>query len=298
MQPILVGVDAGGTKTIAAVARASQELARAMGVVGAVRPGRTGDAATAIAGVVREALADAGVMRADALVVGAAGAGREPERLALETALEAEQLATKVRVTTDIALLHLAAFGERPGLVLAAGTGSIAEGRDAAGRRHRAGGFGWVMSDGGSGSWIGRQALETIAHRRDSGDAASALESGVLAATGAADFVALVRWSLSAEATSLAALVPAVVGAAAEGDTYAVAILDDAAAELVQLARHVVRRMSSGGTVHLALAGGLLAPQRPLRQRVLEQLRLVENVVPVTGSPDPVAGALRMAEAM
>ncbi len=298
MEPILVGVDAGGSKTIAAVARAKHELARALGMVGAVRPGRAAEAGAAIAGVVREALADAGVMQADALVVGAAGAGREPERIALEGALKSESLAARIHVTTDVALFHAAAFGERPGVVLAAGTGSIAEGRDAAGRRHRVGGYGWVMSDGGSGSWIGRKALTTIAHQRDSGDPSSVLEDAILAATGATDFESLVRWSVSAGATDLAALVPAVVGAAAQGDTYALAILDDAAAELVQLVRKVARPMSAGSKVHVALAGGLLAPHRPLRERVLEQLRLLETVLPMTGSPDPVAGALRLAEGL
>lgn len=298
MQPILVGVDAGGSKTIAAVARANHELARALGVVGAVRPGRAPEAGLAIAGVVREALSDAGVTRADALVVGAAGAGREPERSALESELRKEALADRVVVTTDIALFYAAAFGERPGVVLAAGTGSIAEGRDAAGRRHRAGGYGWVMGDGGSGSWIGRRALATIAHQRDSGDPSSALESAVLAASGAADFDSLVRWSLSADATELAALVPAVVGAAASEDPYALAILDDAAAELVQLVRSVARHLAAGAKVHVALAGGLLAPHRPLRERVLEQLRLLDNLVPMTGSPDAVAGALKLAEAV
>ena len=99
---LVVGVDAGGTKTVAAVAQGGKELARETGPAGTVRPGRVLASATAIASTVRQALARVGKVRADKMVVGAAGVGRDEERKALHAALRAEGIATTVHITTDI----------------------------------------------------------------------------------------------------------------------------------------------------------------------------------------------------
>nr|MBA3760829.1 hypothetical protein [Gemmatimonadales bacterium] len=80
MAKILIGADVGGTKTAVAVAEGDKILGRADGPGAAVRPGRALVAATTITEVVRRALAAAGRLSGDVLVVGAAGAGREPER--------------------------------------------------------------------------------------------------------------------------------------------------------------------------------------------------------------------------
>ena len=100
-------------------------------------------------------------------MVGAAGAGREPEREELRKALRGENLAPTVVVTTDIEIALAAAFTDGPGIVVSAGTGSVAVGRDQAGKRHRIGGYGWQMGDEGSGYAIGRAALGAVSRAVD-----------------------------------------------------------------------------------------------------------------------------------
>src|SRR6187549_1924344 len=116
MLRILIGADVGGTKTAVAVSDGEQILARVEGPGAAVRPGRALASAGAVAETVRQALAKAGRLSGDVLVVGAAGAGREPEREELHTALRTEGLATTVVVTTDIDLALAAAFPSGPGI--------------------------------------------------------------------------------------------------------------------------------------------------------------------------------------
>src|SRR5918995_6510238 len=156
MPKILIGADVGGTKTAVAVAEDDKVIGRADGPGGAVRPGRALVAATTITEVVRSALSAAGRLNGDVLVVGAAGAGREPEREELHKALRSENIAPIVVVTTDIDIALAAAFKEGPGIVVSAGTGSIAVGRDKVGKRHRIGGNGGEVGGGGGGDESGR----------------------------------------------------------------------------------------------------------------------------------------------
>ena len=167
MTRILIGADVGGTKTAVGVSDGERILARAEGSGAAVRPGRALASASVIAEVVRQALAGAGRLSGDVLFVGAAGAGREPERDELRKALRAENLAAAVVVATDIEIALAAAFDEGPGIVVSAGTGSVAVGRDRSGRQHRIGGYGWQMGDEGSGYAIGREALVAVSRAAD-----------------------------------------------------------------------------------------------------------------------------------
>lgn len=295
--PLLVAADAGGTKTAAVAARGAETFARVTGPGGAVQPGRALAAATAIADAARRALARAGALRADVLVVGAAGVGREPERGELASALRAERIAPRVEVVTDIELLRADAFADGAGVVLAAGTGSIALGRDAEGAARRAGGYGWRMSDEGSGYWIGRAALARLTEERDGRAAASGLGAAVLAAARAADFDALVRWGARASTAEVAALAPGVLGLAVAGDAAAVAIVDAAADALAALAR-AAALAPRAPALPVALAGGLLAPDLPLRERVRARLAALPAVEVRPEPPDALAGGLRLARAL
>ena len=151
MPKILIGADVGGTKTAVAVSKDGEIIGRAEGPGAAVRPGRALASASTIIEVVRGALHNAGRLTGDVLVVGAAGAGREAERGELRTALRNENVAAQVMVTTDIEIALANAFSHGPGIVVSAGTGSVAVGRDRTGKQHRIGGYGWQMGDEGSG---------------------------------------------------------------------------------------------------------------------------------------------------
>jgi glucosamine kinase len=296
MTKILIGVDVGGTKTAAAVANGSEILARADGPGAAVRPGRALASAGTISEVVRRALAETGRLSGDVLVVGAAGAGREPEREELQNALRGEDLAKTVVVTTDIDLALAAAFPDKPGIVVSAGTGSIAVGRDGSGKRRRIGGYGWQMGDEGSGYAIGRAALGAVSRANDGRSPATALTDRVLAATRSADFDALIRWAASASPAEVASLAPHVLEVAG-GDRVAQGIADYAARELCQLAICLLPLLETSPPVDVALTGGLLSAAPLLREQVFKRLGEQPELKPVEAPVDAVAGALHLAAA-
>ena len=295
MTRILIGADVGGSKTAVGVSDGQTVLARAEGAGAAVRPGRALASASVIAEVVRQALAGAGRLRGDVLYVGAAGAGREPERDELRKALRGENLATNVVVATDIEIALAAAFDEAPGIVVSAGTGSVAVGRDRTGRRHRIGGYGWQMGDEGSGYAIGRAALGAVSRAADGRSPRTALSERVLAASRSENFDALVRWAAGASPAEVAALAPQVLDVAAHGDPLAQGIADYAARELTQLAICLLPMMELEPPVGVAITGGLLTSDGPLRRSVLARLKEEPGLTPVDTSVDAVLGAIRLA---
>lgn len=297
MSKVLIGADVGGTKTAVAVSQDGNVVGRAEGPGAAVRPGRALASASTITEVVRRALSTAGRLTGDVLVIGAAGAGREPERDELRKALRSENVASNVVVTTDIEIALAAAFAEGPGIVVSAGTGSVAVGRDQSGKQHRIGGYGWQMGDEGSGYAIGRASLGAVSRARDDRSPNTALSERLLEATRSTDFDALVRWAAGASPAEVAALAPHVLAVAAEGDPLAQGIADYAARELSQLALCLLPKMDLTPPVRVAVTGGLLTPDQPLRRTLLAKLAEEPAFQPTDAPVDAVAGALRLAAA-
>src|SRR5437899_3312839 len=161
---MLIGIDAGGSRTTAVAADGSGAvLARAEAGPGAVRPGRASVAAAAVFAAARDALQRARVPApAAAMVVGAAGVGHPAERDALQAALEGCGLSARLAVTTDAEIALAGAFDQGPGIVILAGTGSVAWARLPDGTTARSGGLGPVLGDRGSGHDPGREALPTV----------------------------------------------------------------------------------------------------------------------------------------
>jgi len=295
MTAVLIGADVGGSKTAVAVSEGGAVKGRALGPGAAVRPGRAIASAATIAETVRKALSAAGQTRGNALVVGAAGAGRESERRELEGALRVEALADRIHVTTDIEVALVAAFGDGPGIVVVAGTGSVVMGRDPEGRTLRQGGYGWQMGDEGSGYAIGRAALGAASRARDGRSPETQLTPVLLEATRSVDFDALVRWAASAGPAEVAMLAPHVLHTAERGDLVAQGIADYAARELSALVLGLAREFPTGERVGVALMGGMLAEERSLRSAVLTKLETESSLRPLATMVDATQGALALA---
>jgi glucosamine kinase len=295
MTPVLVGVDAGGSRTSVVVTDGDRILGRAEGVGAAVRPGRALVSATTIAELVRRGLAASGQLRCDALVVGAAGAGRQIEQDELRQALRGEAFAERIVVTTDIEVALMAAFEEGPGIVLTAGTGSIAVGRDPTGMLHRCGGYGWQMGDEGSGYAIGRGALGAVSRASDGRSPPTELTRVLLNATRSENFDSLVRWAARATTGEIASLAPQVLEVAAQGDTVAHGIADYAARELTQLVLHLLPHFAGSGPVGVATNGGLMMGRTMLYEQVTARLE-EESAIRLIREPiNPPLGAAKMA---
>jgi len=294
---VFLGADAGGSHSTVVVGTRSDVLGRADGPGAAMRPSGAAKSAAVLAETARRAAAAAGLhLPVERAVVGAAGAGRAQEQRELEAALLEAGVARGVRVLADGEVALATAFGTGPGILVNAGTGSIAYARDPAGAVHRAGGYGWQLGDEGGGYWLGRRALDVAARAQDGRGEGSTLLARLLRALGLQHFDDLVRWTATATPTQMAALAPHVLNAAREGEGVARQAVDDAARELVDLAAALARHFPGTEPVPVALAGGLLLPQSPLtaafRERLgtaLKRARLVPDRI------DSALGALRLA---
>jgi len=299
--PVFVGIDGGGTRSAAlATDAAGRPLARTEGPPGLLRPGRAAATARTLAALARRTLRAAGARPpASALCCAVAGAGRDPERSALQDALLATGVARAVVVTTDAeAALH-DAFGTGPGLLLASGTGSIAWGRAPDGRTARAGGWGALLGDEGSGYALGLAALRAAARAHDGRGPATPLVGAVLRATGAPAPEDLIAWSAAASKAEIAALAPTTLDAARQGDPVALELLRAAAAELATHVAALHRRLGPWTEPPpLALAGRLLEPGSPLREATLEAIAALG--IPARAldtTPDGARGAAALARA-
>ena len=290
-----LGIDAGGTRTVVLLANGDRQLSRAVGGPGALRPGRALASAARIAATARQALTAGHLLQADLLVIGAAGAGREPERTELRESLRNERLAGRVIVLGDLDIALEAALGSKPGVIVISGTGSVAAAKAPDGTTHRRGGYGWQLGDEGSGFAIGRAGLIAVTRAHDGRGPATALTDALLRATPTGNFDALVRWSGTADPTEIAALAQPVFLAAAGGDPVARSLVAQAAGELAQLAQALLPLFGPRKPVPLALAGGNLAAGRGLREPLLEQLRAMPRFAVREAAVDPAEGALAIA---
>jgi N-acetylglucosamine kinase-like BadF-type ATPase len=292
---LYVGADVGGSKTQVLLADDDRIIARLTAPGAAVRAGRALVSSSRIAAAVRNTLAQGGKLEADVLVVGAAGAGREPARNELRDGLRSERVATRVIVTGDLDIAFEAAFDEGHGIVVISGTGSVAMARLPDGTVHRSGGLGWQMGDEGSGYAIGRAALAAVGHAAEGRGPETVLLPRALTITRLPDFDALVAWSTSAQPGEVALLAPAVMEAADQGDAIAEGIANEAAAALASLAESLARQFPAGAPIPLAFTGGALSPNRPLGVRLARRLGESGRFALREEPLDPAEGALRMA---
>ena len=333
-----LGIDGGGTKTLSAVGDESKLLATATaGPSNVLRIGEA-QARESLHQSVRQACAAAGITPAQVTntCIGAAGAAR-PEVAEIVRRILAEILPTTIHVVGDMQIALEAAFGAGPGVLVIAGTGSIAYGRDAHGNTARAGGWGFAISDEGSAHWIGRAAsaalvrdmdrTETDRTERDrtemartemdrtEGDSksraalqASPLASALLKAWNLTSLEDFARAPASASPPDFAALFPAVLASTEDSATQ---ILASAGAELAHLASVVIFRLfppsrtsqtnvaASASPIPVAMVGGVFRHAALVRQVFYNQVRWLDPGVQVQPEiVEPVEGALRLARQM
>lgn len=270
-----LGVDGGGSKTLAVIVDATGRE-RGRGMAGSSNHEAVGheQALSALHAAVGQAASAANTeLPLAAAWLGLAGVDHPGDVAAL--LLQARALAKTVRVTNDAELL-LAALPRGIGVAVIAGTGSIALGCNTQGESARAGGWGHVMGDEGSGYAIGRDALRAAVRGADGRGPATTLLAGILAA-----------WELPApedllervyqpfDKTAIASLAPLVLSHADAGDQMARRIVTRAGRELALAVATVGRRLGFArdeDALPLALGGGLLTRETRLRAMLLRAL--------------------------
>ena len=295
----VLGIDAGGTKTVCL-------LADEHGVV--VSEGRGPGAnlhasgELAIEKVLHEVMEAAIGDRAlapSAICLGIAGVDRQDDARTVRAIMRRIGYKSRVVVVNDALVALVAGAGDSPGIVIVAGTGSIVYGRNASFEAARAGGWGHIIGDEGSGYWIGREALAAIMRSVDGRGPATRLVDDVLAHFNIDDTSELPRivYDRKWPRASVAALGPIVLGASQRGDAVATRILERAADELVLAAGSVASKLEMRGDAFpFILAGGVFRVvgwlAEELSRRLVEvaprsEVRLLDE--------EPAAGAVRLA---
>lgn len=293
---LFLGVDGGQSSTTAVI---GDETGRVLGA-GAGGPCNHVGAAEGrqkLVGAVRECLEeacgqaglDASTATFEAACFGMSG-GPEDKRQILSNILPAKTLV----VTTDAVIALAGATAGEPGIITIAGTGSIAFGRNAAGRTARAGGWGYVFGDEGGGFDITRQALRAALRMEEGWGPATALRAALLEATGARDANDLLHrfYTQDFPRPRVASFAKLVDSVASQGDEVAAGILRQAAGQLAALAGSVrVQLFEKGESLQVAHIGGVFRSVilRERFRRLIEGEQGSRLIAPIHG---PAAGAL------
>lgn len=296
--PLIVGIDAGASKThLLARCTDGSDLIELHGE--GANPQRIGlnGAVDVLATLVRKAMQSQHSLDTIAISAGVAGAGREDEQAALtnrlHAVLEGEASTVRVQIVHDALIALDAAFGAESGLVVIAGTGSVVLGRARDGTLLRAGGWGYLLGDVGSGYAVGLAGLRAVAKAFDGGPS-TVLTGRICDHLGIESREDLIH-QVYQEELSIPAAAPIVIAAAANGDAVASRILSHQASEL---AKHVGWLLDREKEIvpRAAILGGVV--QNDHYAQVLHRAlrKRLTNWSVETLDSEPVEGALRRAQ--
>jgi len=303
----VIGLDGGGTKTKA-------QLADLNGTVAAETQG--GPSNFQIIGVEESAknildlietcchTVGCNISEIGSLVAGLAGAGRTADQHVIEAGLhDAAQkrgiYLNDLKIESDARIALEGAFLGKKGIVLICGTGSIAFARTDKGRIIRAGGWGRLVGDEGSGHDIGREALRSVARMIDGRGKTTRIAGQLASRFGLKSQEEIIR-AVYRDNFDVSSVAPLVLNAARQGDPVAREILETAAHDLVELVQAVLNGMKktqrfSRQKIPVALSGGLLGSKNAYSTKVRNLLR---RFLPNTSVQEPIAQPVRGAVLM
>jgi glucosamine kinase len=279
---LVLGLDIGGSTTRGRVCAGGRVVAEASGPSASL----TAAGPERARSVLDELLASLGRPAVAAAVAGAAGCDTESGRSRMAELLRPLLPGARLEVVHDTRLV-LASAGLDAGIVLIAGTGSVAWGRSPSGAEARAGGWGHLLGDEGGGYWVVREAIRRALAEHDRGAAPGPAASSLLEATGATDPLDLTALFHAERAPERWA---ALSHAMLEADP---ALTAAAASALAAMVATVSSRLALPGPV--VMAGGMLLGEPPLEAALRAALGSAEAL---RASDEPVSGAVRLAEGL
>jgi glucosamine kinase len=298
-----LGIDGGGTKTHAVITDSECRTA-GEGYGGAANPLRIGleEAVLHVEQAVAEACAQAGIEIGDidSACAAIAGINHPIHYHTMKDALDEALSVGGLELVTDARAALEGALDSKPGVVVIAGTGSIAIGVNADGQQARSGGFGPTLSDEGSGYYIAQRALKAVVSSFDGRSPRTTLAQRICQRLGVSDPSDLpgVIYNSDSEPVDIAPLAEIVDEAAREGDEVARQILTAAGRELGRLAASVIDKLELHSSVFRVACVGSVFRSGEL---VLDPLReAVSRIAPHAeiGPPlhAPAIGAVKLAQ--
>ncbi len=301
-----LGVDGGGTNCRAAIIGLSDDVL-GTGRAEAANHIRVGmDAAIKhVVQAVTEACQEAGIEPAQitAACIGLAGVAHPDHHRQMLAALKESLPISDITLETDARVALAGATGNRAGVVIIAGTGSISCGVNSRGRFARAGGWGPAMGDEGSGSYIGRRALESVMMSYDYRGEPTSMMNPILRHFGVSsppELPPVIYDDPDRAMREIARLSGITVEAAREGDKVAREILKDAARELAVATIAVIEQLRmERDEFQVAYVGGVFEAGDLILDPFREEIQSFAPHAKVAPPIDPpVIGAAKMAKAM
>jgi N-acetylglucosamine kinase-like BadF-type ATPase len=291
----VLGIDAGGSRSLALLADASGEvLAEARSRRANLQLEGEAEVASVVGSLVAELGGPEGI---EAVCLGGAGVDRPQDAERVRRLLRSVGLHRGVVVANDAEIALVAGAPDGLGIVVVAGTGALAWGRDPGGKTARAGGYGFLLSDEGSAYWIGQQALRAAVRAEDRRGPQTSLGPLLYAELEASSIAELLAplYEARVPRDRIAAIAPAVQRAADGGDRVARQIVEAAGRELALAARAVAGRLSLGaGPWPLVLSGGAFKACPALELAFAAALELPQARPRLLAS-EPALGAVRLA---
>jgi N-acetylglucosamine kinase-like BadF-type ATPase len=271
-----IGIDGGGTKTSSVLTDENfNVLSKA--VAAKTNPFVVGveKSAGVLLSLIKTLIAKKKSMVVEAAVIGLAGCGRKENADAVQKRLffliKKEKISVKkIFVLSDASIALEGAFPNDNGAILIAGTGSIIYGKDKAGNNYRAGGFGKIIGDEGSGYSIGLEGLKAVAERFDGRGNVTALTETLKKQFGIKDRDTLI-FKVYSDKFEIASIAEYVIQAAERGDVISQRILRNESNELVYLVKMLKKKMSAR-KLKVCLLGGLLLTENIYSQLVRDKI--------------------------
>ena len=295
----VLGIDAGGTKTVCQLADAEGNvLAEARGTGANLQAVGELEVEKVLHHVMDEAIGDRPIVPA-VICLGIAGVDRPDDAAVVRAIMKRIGYKARVLVVNDALVALEAGAPGQPGVVIISGTGSISYGRNARGEAARSGGWGYVLGDEGSGYWIGRAALRAVLREADKRGPKTALTPLLLQHFGVSEAQGLIHevYHTNLKTTAIGVLARSVSKAFSQGDSAAIGILRAAADELESAALSVARRLGMVGEPFVfILAGGIFRAVSWLEQELTRRLPLSAPGATVRLlDREPASGAVMLA---
>ena len=292
-----LGIDGGGTKTECVIGDDQRVLGTSVETTIKIKKVGADAAGRALQAAIQTVCKQAGISPASITrtCIGLAGSSI-PEVADWAQTILRLLVSGEVSVVNDTLIAHRAAFTGGPGVLVIAGTGSNVLGINESGESARAGGWGPIISDEGSGFWIGRTTVAQAMRAHDVGRSTEVLNA-IMQAWKLSSLEEVVSMANSNPPPDFASLLPEILRCADSGDALAREILTSAATELAQLARIVIRKLwPASDEVRVAVTGGVFSHSAQIRQMFANAIRTERpGIVVSLETVHPVMGALSMA---
>lgn len=298
----VIGIDGGGTKTLLKLADLKGNLlAVCEGGPSNINSLGRENVKKVLNDIIQYGIKEIGenIENCCSLCIGTAGVDREEDRKIVENIIRSIGIKNKLIVTNDAETALFGGVSGGEGIIVISGTGSICFGRNSSGEICRAGGWGHILGDEGSGYDIGRRALISIARSSDGRDEDTMLTSMVLEhlkLKRPEDLIGFVYRSNTGK-KEISEIAKIVDNAYKLGDNTSKRILRYSAEELYKCTLPVIKKLNfTDKAVNMAVSGSVLTKNQYILNEFKDRVNQVYPLINVTGMKNDAAwGAVLMA---